>query len=165
MPMSNRTTTRGLLMTALLGLSLGACSFSYSSGSSSSSSPNRSNAGKPVHRTSSGSSGKSTGKPIPRSDSGSGKSIGKADPKPTPPTRADDTVHPPTRTQPDDPAPPKRTKVAPKRTKVPPSRTPTTDDDGTVEAGTNQALPASNDIKAKTKSDNPSASGKLVAPH
>ncbi len=163
MATSNRTTTRGILITALLGLSLGACSFSYSSGSSSSSSPNHANAGKPVHRSNS-SSGKSTGKPIPRSDSGSGKSIGKADPKPTPPTKADDTVHPPTRTKPDEPAPPHRTKVAPKRTKVPPSRTPT-EDDGTVEAGTNQALPASNDIKAKTKGDNPSASGKLVAPH
>ena len=81
-----------------------------------------------------------------------------------------------------------RTKVAPKRTKVP-TREPV--DDDTVESGTSEQPTASDDLKAKTKTDdpptggnpsasgnlkaktkttpptggNPSASGKLVAPH
>ena len=166
MPMSHRTTTRSILMTALLGLSLGACSFSYSSGSSSS--PNRASSGKPVHHNSSSSSGKvdNRGKSIPRGGStGSGKSVTKADPTPTPtapPERADTSDDPPQRTKPAV-APPKRTKVPPKRTKVPPQRTPTTGDEPTeIEPNTDPA--ASDTIKAKTKSDNPSASGRLVAP-
>ena len=176
---------RNFLMTALLGLSLGACSFSYSSGSRSSSSPSHMSSGKPVHH----SSGKvdNRGKTITHG-TGSGKSMGKATPEPAdpPPTRADND-EPPTRTPTAD-TPPQRTKVAPKRTKVP-TREPV--DDGTIESGTNQAPTASDDLKAKTKTDdpptggnpsasgnlkaktkttpppsgNPSASGKLVAPH
>lgn len=168
MAMSHRNPTRrGIVMTALLGLVLGGCSFSYSSGSSPSNSPNRSS-GKPVSRahahTSSGKSD-NRGKPIPRSgsdDNGSGKPVSKGDGEPDAPTR-DDADDAPTRTPTADP--PERTKNPPKRTKVPASRTDgdTTDDDGTQ--STVRRSPASNTtIRAKTKVDDPSASNNLVAP-
>ncbi|HWB77610.1 MAG TPA: hypothetical protein VG755_21740 [Nannocystaceae bacterium] len=174
------------ILTALLGLSLGACNFSYSSGSRSSSNPSSHSTGKPVHH----SSGKvdNRGKAMPKGgSSGSGKSMGKATSEPvddTPPTRADND-DPPTRTPSADA--PQRTKVAPKRTKVP-TREPV--DDDTVNAGTSQSPSASDNLRANTESDppsggnpsassnlkaktkttppkggNPSASGKLVAPH
>lgn len=180
MAISHRNPTRSILMTALLGLSLGACSFSYSSGSSPSNAPGRSS-GKPVSRAHAHtSSGKvdNRGKPISRSGStGSGKSVSKGDSEPDAPSRVDSDDDAPTRTPTADP--PRRTKVAPKRTKVPATREPTvdddttdtdtddddddttTDDDGTP--STVRRSPASNTtIRAKTKTDDPAK--RLVAP-
>jgi hypothetical protein len=165
MAMSHRISIRrGILTTALLGLVLGGCSFSYSSGSSPSNAPNRS-AGKPVnHAHAHTSSGKADnhGKPISRSGSsgdGSGKSISKGDNEPDAPTRVD-ADDPPTRTPKADP--PERTKNPPKRTKVPTTRTPAEDD---ADADATRRSPASNTtIRAKTKVDDPSASDNVVAP-
>jgi hypothetical protein len=168
MAMSHRTIHRGILMTALLGLTLGGCSFSYSSGSSAS--PNQGSSGKSVSHArahANSGSGDNHGKPISRSGgSGSGKSISKGDNTPDdPPTRANaDDDDPPTRTPTADP--PKRTKVPPKRTKVPATRTPSTEDDTNVQSGTSTSPASSNTIRAKTKvTPPPTASDNLVAPH
>lgn len=165
MPMFHRTPVRGLLMSTIVALALGGCSFSYSSGSSPPSNQARSNHGKPVPKKTT-QKVDNREKALPSSSGEKPISKGNTDPAPEPPKKAEPTPE----VEPDEAAPkrttgaPKRTTGAPKRTPSDPTRTPveddtadTTDDSGKPNAGTS--------FKAKPAPKKPpTASGDLVAP-